>query len=644
MRRVVGVVLAGLVVVAGAEACARAEAPSGGPEDFFPPYVIETVPDTFSTVEPGLREVFFRFSERISERAAGGRLDEAVVVSPSPGEVRVKHGREGITVEMEEGLAPDLVYRITVLPVIRDMFANNLRDPFELVLTTGAEIVPNVVAGMVEDRVTGRATGGARVQARFPHGDDTLTHWNFADTGGVFSLRYVPAGPCALRAWQDQNRNGEVDGSEPQTEFVPCDLPEPPDTALEILTLIQPDTTAPRLTRVEIEDSVTLRIEFDDYIEPTIPEGTIRGIVTVLEREDSVVAVPDSVEPAAGAGEDPGEVVAAGDTLADPEAGDEPGTGAEEPQPPPAPPPEPGETVGIRIFQEHEYEIWLVLREDSISRADSIARALEEAAAEAGDSAAPGEAGGEADPAAAPDAAPPDPGPDAGPGGDPAEVPDTAGPSFPTTLSGLRLPSRTLVGVLDEGLVPDIPYELVVEGVGNIAGEVGGGGVDTLTREPPPPPEEPEEEGDSVQAADTTQGADTTQAADTTQGADTTQAADTTTTPPDTTSTPPDTTTPPPDTNRAALRATGDRPSRAVPAPGVVPTLSRDFPNTARPAAPFARRARPPPPLPPRRRRSRAPPARTCDQGPGPARPIAPAAPRPPPALTPWPRTAITAA
>ena len=85
----------------------------------------------------------------------------------------MKHGRECITVEMEEGLAPDLVYRITVRPVINDMFRNNLRDAFDLVVSTGAEIVPNVVAGMVEDRVTGDAMPAARVEARFPYGDDT---------------------------------------------------------------------------------------------------------------------------------------------------------------------------------------------------------------------------------------------------------------------------------------------------------------------------------------------------------------------------------------------------------------------------------------------------------------------------------------
>ena len=601
MRRALGALLAGFLVILAAEACARADAPTGGPEDHFPPIVIETVPDTFSIVEPGLREVVFCFSERISERPRDGRLNDAVLVSPSTGEVRVKHSRDCITVELEEGLAPDLVYRITVLPVIRDMFSNNLRDAFDLVVSTGAEIVPNVVAGMVEDRVTGDATPAARVEARFPHGDDTLTHWNFSDSGGVFSLRYVPSGSFELRAWQDQNRNGEVDESEPQTSFVRGDLAEPPDTTLEILTLIQPDTTSPRLTRVNVEDSVTLRIEFDDYIEPQIPVGTIRGTFTVAEREDSVVAVGDSVgageveaeavEDTVGAGEvvevvgDPGEVAAVEDSAAGQEAEDPARVAEEEP----VPLPEPGETIRIRIFQEHEYQAWLTYREDSIARAreDSIAR--EEAlAAAAGDSAAPAVEVGEAVQPGGQQAVPFNP---ALPTGEDAQTdPDsTDGPAIPMTLSGLRLPSRTLVGVLDEGLVPDIPYVLTVDGVVNIAGAVGGGGVDTLTWEPPPPEEEEDgtEAGDSAQVDDTT----TVSPESTTVPPDTTTVPpDTTTVPPDTTAPPPDTTRPPPDTNRVAPHATGDRPTPPPPATAGLPSPDWGAPGAARPATPFRRR------------------------------------------------------
>ena len=518
-----------------ATACARNEPPTGGPEDRFPPFVIETLPDTFSTIEPGTREVWFRFSERISERPTTGRLNDAVVVSPSTGDVRVKHSRDAITVQMKEGFASGLVYRITLLPVIKDMFQNALPDPFDLVLSTGGVIVPNVVAGMVEDRVTGEATPGARVEARFPNGGDTIAHWNFSDTGGVFSLRYVPEGPFEVRAWQDLNRDGEVGESEPRTSFLPGELVEAPDTTLAILTLIQPDSTPPRVAKATVDDSVTLKIEIDDHIEPDLEEGSIVGVVTVVALdtasvvEDSLAVgedaaeVAEAEEAAVGAGDTVTVVGAPGDTLGVQEAG-EPEAEAEAPEPVPLP--EVGDTIRIRIFQQHEYQVWLALRKDSIAQAreDSIAQAREAKAQE--DSVGKAEAARPGRPGAAPAEQ------EAGARAGSEEDSDSADAArIPRTLSGLRLPSRSLVGVLEEALVDRVRYELVVEGVVNIAGVAGGGGVDTLTWESAP--------------KDTT-----TAAGDSAQAGDSIQVPDTTQVPPDTTTVPPDTTGNPPDTNR----------------------------------------------------------------------------------------------
>ena len=559
-----------LLAALAATACARNEAPTGGPEDRFPPYVVATLPDTFSTIEPGTREVRFDFSERISEQPISGRLNDAVVVSPSTGEIRVKHRREGITVRMREGFAPGLVYRVTVLPVIKDMFGNALPDAFDLVFSTGGEIVPNVIAGMVEDRVTGEATPDARVAARFVHGDDTITHWNFSDTAGVFSLRYVPEGTFEVRAWQDMNRDGEVGGSEPQTSFLPGEITGVPDTTLAVLTLVQPDTTPPRLTRATVEDSVRLKIEIDDYIEPELEEGSITGVVTVVAL-DTVSADEDSlgVGDTAGVAVDPGDTIAARvagepeDTLAEQEAGDpeqEAGGPEEEAEKPePVPLPEIGDTIRIRIFQEHEYKVWAALREDSIKQAreDSIAEARQaEAAEDSVGGAGQAGAGRGADRARGRRAAAAGRG--AGAGQEAGEDADTAdGPKVPRTLSGLRLPARSLVGVLEGALVDRVEYELVVEGVVNIAGVAGGGGVDTLTWEPAVEEKDSAQAGDSVQMGDSAQMGDSVQISDTAQAddtatvpADTVEAGDTTTASPDTAEAE-DTTTVPPDTAEA---------------------------------------------------------------------------------------------
>ena len=304
-----------------------------------------------------------------------------------------------------------------------------------------------------------------------------------------------------------------------------------------------------------------------------------------------------------------------GDTLADQEAG-EPEEEIDEPEPVPLP--EVGDTIPIRIFQQHEYKVWLALREDSIAQAreDSIARAREaDDAGDTGDAAAEAQGAGAVGEAAAPGirgAAPAGrearSGPGAGEDSDTADAPD-----LPRTLSGLLKPARSLVGVLEEALMDRVVYELVVDGVVNIAGVPGGGGVDTLIWEPPVVQKDSAvaadsaQMGDSLQAGDSAQAGDTTQAVDTTgvppdtaEAADTTgvppdttQAGDTTEVPPDTTQTgdttkvPPDTTGNFADSNRPALAAARSRPpSPPVDSPTAVPPPRTPPPPTRRGRAP----------------------------------------------------------
>lgn len=272
-------VAAALGATCGAASCARPEAPPGGPQDRFPPYVVATVPDTFSVVPEGLRDFEFKFSERISERASGGDLADAVVVSPDLGAVRVRHRRDAISVETQRGLEPDRVYRVTVLPVVSDMFGNSLRDAFDLVVSTGEDFVPNVLAGVVEDRVTGSAAPGARVEAAFPLDGDTVFHWNYTDQQGFYSLRYVPGGPFQLRAWQDRDRDGAAGSAEPVALGGPGLLSASPDTTYGVLSLVEPDTTAAQLVSASVQDSVTLHFEFDDYLDPASPGEMIEGVL-----------------------------------------------------------------------------------------------------------------------------------------------------------------------------------------------------------------------------------------------------------------------------------------------------------------------------------------------------------------------------
>lgn len=432
-------------------ACARQGAPPGGPEDRRLPVVVATEPDTFAVVEDFQGPVRFLFDERISERVAGGSLNDAVLVSPSTGTVRVDHGRQGLEVSVAGGFQPGRVYRVTLLPVVRDLFNNEMVYPFELVFSTGAELVPTVVAGRIWDRITGEGAEGLEVRAVSA---DSTVHVARSDSGGIYALRYLPAERYRLVAFQDRNGNGELDGMEQQGQR-PL-LVGAGDTLLIDVAVLEPDTTPARVTGAELLDSVTLVIRFDDYLDP---EASLETLGVSL-RADSL------------------------------DGGD----------------------IGVRrIFHEHEYAAYVEQIADSFARLDSLEaaeRARQRQAAAARDP-SEGEAAQTPDSAQSPDttrapdtaqaepeaeAAPPRPVRRPPPRLEGARTPARGAPgglSRPgqarqARRPGEALPAQRIVALLEEPPVMNASYQLVVTGVRNINELPLGGGEAAVVRSPPP--------------------------------------------------------------------------------------------------------------------------------------------------------------
>ena len=415
-----------LVLVAAYAGCAQPSSPPGGERDLVPPRVISVSPAHFDTLRDLRAPVRIEFDERLSNRLDGvADFQDAVIVSPATGDVRVERGRRSLEVSMAGGWQPGLVYRVVVLPVYRDLFGNQRTEAVELVFTTGAPIAPTAVAGFAEDRLTGEPVPGARIEAI--RRVDSVVYVAVADTGGFFSLRHIPAGVYDVRAWQDRDRDRLMEFQEAQdTAVLPLGFQ---DTVVIPMALLPMDTTPARLLRADAVDSVRVRLTFDDHFEPAPAPAPGRGTLYLL---------PDSV-PAGG-----GSLI------------------------------HPSELDSLRAAER-------AVADSIRAVADSLAALRADSARAAGDTLAPPMP---PDSLPRPDTVAPDPG---RPAGGVRPAPPAAGVRRPAGQNprapvgrgdgGPPLPSRELILVLTDPMRPGASYVVEVAGVVNIRGVQGGGGV-----------------------------------------------------------------------------------------------------------------------------------------------------------------------
>jgi len=333
-RSLAALVLA--LVLAPLASCARSEPPPGTRPDNTPPRVSELSPD-FRAEVPGFDGFArVRFDEPLSNPRNLGR---DIVGSPA-GRYEVKPGRSGLEVRPADGWRDSVVYYIRLPSGVTDLLRNRATAPVEWLFSTGGAVPVTEVRGRVINRVTARGERDLRVLFL---GADSVPYTAVSDTGGTFRLPGLPPGSYEVAGFQDQNRNFTYD-----TEFEPggraeFSLDEDAPTAELRIVMLPADTTPPVLATASARDSVTLRLEFDDPLDPEaeLSEVTlaVRDTLTGQSREVAEFAVgllppPEPEEPADA---EDGE-----------EAGDEAGDALEAPVEPEAPDP-----IGLDPAPDH---------------------------------------------------------------------------------------------------------------------------------------------------------------------------------------------------------------------------------------------------------------------------------------------------
>ena len=265
-------------------ACAREEMPPGTGPDFEAPAVVEMFPVSGSAVPDLDEDAYVKFDEPLGDPRSLAR-----VIETSPAwRYEINAGRSTVRIRPIDGWRSGVVYTFRIPPGVRDLVRNVTREPIDLLFTTGPEFFESRAGGTVWDRETVRTVRDIAVQVM---GEDSIPYAAVTDTGGNFAFRGLPIGDYWAFAFRDQNRNRTL-----ERDFEPHDSGRVSlsDSTMIVeleLWLTPPDSTAPLLGSVSANDSLTLRLEFDDFLEPDASlDGASVSVVAVGTGDDWPVA------------------------------------------------------------------------------------------------------------------------------------------------------------------------------------------------------------------------------------------------------------------------------------------------------------------------------------------------------------------
>lgn len=270
--------LLSLIALLATTACAVVQEPPGGPPDFDPPTLLEVVPDSGAVVPELDDPLEFRFDEVVSERSGGG-LDRLIEMSPRADQLDIDWKRTRVAVRPEGGWRAGLVYHVTLLPGMADLRNNRMTDGRTVVFSTGGEIPDTRLQGVVLDWANGRVPQRALVEAVLL--PDSLVYTTLPDSIGEFVLTALPRGTYHVSAALDGNGNRRREPREP-FDSVTVTLDSAIDRAF--WTFAQ-DTVGPSIRQATPADSLTMRLEFGQPLQPGEPDT---GAVSLFALPDTI--------------------------------------------------------------------------------------------------------------------------------------------------------------------------------------------------------------------------------------------------------------------------------------------------------------------------------------------------------------------
>lgn len=271
--------------------------PPGGPPDATPPRLVATIPESVAVLAGFDGWVEFQFDEVISEGSSpnfgigSGDLERLVLLSPGNEVPRIAWHRTRIAVKPRDGWRPNTVYRIELVPGLRDLRQNVSDTAAIITFATGGAIPTHALSGRAVDWAGQRAFPAALVEAMLL--PDSLVYRSVTDSTGRFQMSPMPDGEYLVTVVLDQDHNRRRSGREAWDTV----RARPGAGAVGEVWAFQRDTLPPRVVDIMSRDSLSITITLTQPIDPTLRIAA--DAIVVRSQDDSSDARPIGALPRA---------------------------------------------------------------------------------------------------------------------------------------------------------------------------------------------------------------------------------------------------------------------------------------------------------------------------------------------------------
>ena len=279
-----------LLLAAGAAlllACASVGTPPGGPPDKEPPKIVQVKPESGAVVPTWKSSVVIQYDGVIDEMPGSGGggsagsmsgLAKLILLSPVRGPVKIDWHRSSISVKPKEGWKRR-VYRLEILPGIMDLRRNRSDSSKTVLFSTGPEIGHARIGGIALKWIEQTVLLRALIEAvPLP---DSVGYLTMADSGGQFNLTNLQPGRYIVYATADDNSDRRR-GLREAYDSVEVTLDSTSNVAL---FAFPHDTVPPRPRAATFADSISVRVEFSQALDPAKSLDTTH--VHLIELPDS---------------------------------------------------------------------------------------------------------------------------------------------------------------------------------------------------------------------------------------------------------------------------------------------------------------------------------------------------------------------